>query len=188
MACGPILLDARSTGVRLGAVWHAVGCCVVKKSVLDQPPRGALKAGLRLPAYLYRVGLGWLLGQRFLLLVHQGRKTGLPRRTVLEVVGHDRQSGTYYIASGWGEKSDWYLNIRANPNVIVHVGRSTFQARADPISLSESVRIMDSYAGEHPVAFRELSSLFLRERLQPGSHAAQVLAERMPMVALRPVP
>jgi deazaflavin-dependent oxidoreductase (nitroreductase family) len=157
----------------------------MKRSVLERPPGKALRVGLRLPVLLYRVGLGWLLGHRFLLLVHRGRKSGLPRQTVLEVVWHDQHNGTYYVVSGWGEKSDWYQNIRANPHVVVRVGRSTFQARAEFVPVGEAIHILDAYAREHPIAFRELSSLFLGERLQPGLQAAERLADRMPMVAVR---
>jgi hypothetical protein len=42
-----------------------------------------------LPIYLYRLDLGWLLGHRFLMLVHQGRRSGLLRETVLEVILYD---------------------------------------------------------------------------------------------------
>ena len=46
-------------------------------------PTGVLKWGYNLPIALYRVRLGWLLGHRFLLLTHQGRKTGRILQTVL---------------------------------------------------------------------------------------------------------
>jgi len=35
-----------------------------------------LKRVLRTPVYLYRIGLGWMLGGRILLLTTRGRKTG----------------------------------------------------------------------------------------------------------------
>jgi hypothetical protein len=53
---------------------------------LKSRPAGALRLAFRLPIYLYRLDLGWLLGHRFLLLVHQGRRSGLLRETVLEVL------------------------------------------------------------------------------------------------------
>jgi hypothetical protein len=56
--------------------------------VTKRPPKGLLRLMLRLPIWLYRLRLGWLLGNRFLLLTHVGRKTGLPHQTVVEVVSH----------------------------------------------------------------------------------------------------
>ena len=51
---------------------------------------GALRLLFRLPAILYRWRCGWLLGRRFLLLIHVGRRTGKLRRTVLEVIEYRR--------------------------------------------------------------------------------------------------
>jgi hypothetical protein len=52
-----------------------------------------LRLAFRLPIYLYRLDLGRLLGHRFLLLVHQGRRSGLLRETALEV----RTGGERYV-------------------------------------------------------------------------------------------
>jgi hypothetical protein len=59
-----------------------------------------------LPIYLYRLDLGRLLGHRFLLLVHRGRKSGLLRETVLEVLLHDPATNESVVLSAWGEKAD----------------------------------------------------------------------------------
>jgi hypothetical protein len=48
---------------------------------------GALRLAFRLPIYLYRLGLGNLLGHRFMLLTH-----GLLRRLLLPV-GGDSEEG-----------------------------------------------------------------------------------------------
>jgi deazaflavin-dependent oxidoreductase (nitroreductase family) len=56
--------------------------------------------------------MGWMLGGRFLMLTHTGRKSGKRRHVVVEVVDHAKTTDTYYIASGWGEKSDWSQNIQ----------------------------------------------------------------------------
>lgn len=72
-----------------------------------QPPHGLARTLYRLPIKLYRLHLGWLLMGHFLLLTHVGRKSGLPRQTVLEVLLHDKARDVYYVLAGWGEKSDW---------------------------------------------------------------------------------
>jgi deazaflavin-dependent oxidoreductase (nitroreductase family) len=76
-----------------------------------------LRLAFRLPIYLYRLDLGWLLGHRFLLLVHRGRKTGLPHQTVLEVVLYDPSSRESVVVSAWGEDADWYRNIQKCPAI-----------------------------------------------------------------------
>lgn len=155
----------------------------MRQSIVDRRPSKALRAGLRLPLWLYRARMGWLLDDRFLMLTHQGRRSGRARETVIEVVWHDRQADTYYVVSGWGEKSDWYQNIRKSPCVTLHVGRRKLDAKAEFVPADQAVDILEAYARKHPTAFQELSALFLGERLQPGSDAPRRLAEKMPMVA-----
>jgi deazaflavin-dependent oxidoreductase (nitroreductase family) len=62
-----------------------------------------------------------MLGRRTVLLEHTGRKSGLPRETVLEVIRHDDQS--FDIAAAYGAKSDWVRNIEADPKVRISTGR-----------------------------------------------------------------
>ena len=157
---------------------------MTSKSIIDMPPNGLLRAGLRLPIWLYRGELGWLLGDRFLMLTHTGRRSGRAHETVIEVVRHDRQADTYYVVSGWGEKSDWYQNIRKSPSVTIQAGGRKLHAIAPSLfPWTRQSTLWRSYARKHPTAFRELSGLFLSERLQPGSDAPRRLSEKMPMVA-----
>ena len=93
-------------------------------------PRGLARLAFRLPIWLYRLHLGWLLGGRLLLLTHIGRKSGLPRQAVIEVVRHDRATDTYIIASGFGAQVDWLRNIQKHPNVVVQTGRQRLEVVA----------------------------------------------------------
>ena len=158
----------------------------MNKTTIATAPHGLLRFGLRLPIWLYRLHLGWLFGNRFLLLTHIGRKSGLPRQTVIEVVKHDKESNSFYVVSGWGNQSDWYQNIHKNPDVVINVGQRKLQVHAEDILLSEAVDILEEYTRRYPMAFKELTRLFLKEELQPGRESSQRLAEMMPMVAFRP--
>lgn len=158
----------------------------MSKSILDTRPAGILRLGLRLPIWLFRLHLDRMLGDRFLMLIHTGRKSGQLRQTVIEVVQHDKASDTYYVVSGWGEKSDWYQNIHKTSQVTIHVRGRKFQSQAEFIPVEKAIEIVDAYARDHPVAFNELSGLFLGERMKPGSDAPERLARRMPMVAFHP--
>jgi deazaflavin-dependent oxidoreductase (nitroreductase family) len=152
----------------------------------DHPPKGILRALLRLPIWLYRLNLGWLLGKRFLLLTHTGRKSGKTHRTVIEVVDHDPDSGTYTVASGWGEGADWYRNILKTPEVTIQVGRHESQVRAVPLSLSEGKEKLFAYAQSYPAAFRELSYLMMGRRMEATQENIHKMAEKIPLVALHP--
>ncbi|NOY98649.1 MAG: nitroreductase family deazaflavin-dependent oxidoreductase [Chloroflexi bacterium] len=153
------------------------------KPVRERP---LLRAFMRFPIYLYRARLGWLMGNRFLMLNHTGRKSGLPRYVVLEVVAHDEASGTYYVVSGWGKKADWYRNVLKTPSVTVQVKNRRFDALAETLPEEEGVERLWSYAQKYPAAFRELVRVMLGERLSPDRETCQKLAAVVPVVALRP--
>lgn len=152
-------------------------------SIVDRPPNKALRFGLRLPLLFYRLKLDRLLGDRFLMLTHTGRKSGLPHQTVIEVVKYDKATDTYYVVSGWGRKSDWYQNIQKTPHVTVQVRGRKFQTKAEFIPVERAIDIVNTYAQEHPIAFKELSMLFFGERMKKSSDAPERVAQKMPMVA-----
>ena len=95
---------------------------------LKSKPAGALRLAFRLPIYLYRPNLGLLFGHRGLLLIHQGRKSGLLRETVLEVALYDPDSQGSVALSAWGEKADWYRNIEPTPAYVVRTGGQRYVA------------------------------------------------------------
>lgn len=130
-------------------------------SITKKKPSGILRTLFRAPIFLYQIKLGWMLGGRFLLLTHTGRKSGLPRQTVIEVVGHDKELDVYYVAAAWRKKADWYLNILQAPKVDVQVGSRQFEAEANQISKEEAEHVLWDYAQKHPVALRELTSVIL---------------------------
>jgi deazaflavin-dependent oxidoreductase (nitroreductase family) len=75
------------------------------------------------PWLVYRLGLGWLLGHRVVLLEHRGRTTGRPVRTLLHVVRWDPASRHVLVVAGSGPETDWYRNVLAHPLVRVTIGR-----------------------------------------------------------------
>ena len=135
---------------------------------------------------LYRLGLGWVMGERFLRLTHRGRKSARVRNTVLEVVGRDRESGAYYVASGWGEGSHWFRNIEKTPGVGVQVGSRKFKAQAQRLPFEEASDIHYKYALKYPKAFAILSNKILGEKLEPTQENASRVAKYVPVMALRP--
>jgi deazaflavin-dependent oxidoreductase (nitroreductase family) len=152
-----------------------------------KPPRGLLRWLLRLPIWLYRLRLGWLLGDRFLMLTHIGRTSGQPRQSVLEVVGHDAAAGTYVIASGWGEKADWLRNIQKHPRVLVDAGRRRFEATAERLDEEAATRAAGDYARRHPSAFRGLASRMIGQSLTGTDADYRALAQAVPFVTLTPI-
>lgn len=67
--------------------------------------------------------IGWVLGKRIVQITHRGRKSGVLRRTVLEVLHYDPQTREVLVVSGWEGKTDWYRNIECEPALEVRIGR-----------------------------------------------------------------
>jgi deazaflavin-dependent oxidoreductase (nitroreductase family) len=111
---------------------------------------------MRAPIWLYRMRLGFLFGQRLLLLEHVGRRTGRRRLTVLEVVGHPA-SDVYIVASGFGTRAQWFRNVQAQPDVRVSVGRrASAPARARRLAQPDADAALRAYIGRHRRAWKTM--------------------------------
>jgi deazaflavin-dependent oxidoreductase (nitroreductase family) len=122
-----------------------------------KPPTGVTRWFMRAPIGLYRAHLGGLLGQRFVLIEHVGRKTGLLRRVVVEVVRHDPETDAVVVSSGFGEQSQWYQNLRAHPDVTITLGSRRIPVTARLLSPEQGGEEMLDYARRHPRAAQKLS-------------------------------
>lgn len=144
---------------------------------------------LRAPALLYRCHAGWLLGRRFLLLTHVGRRSGRRHQTVLEVIGTHRSSGEVMVLAGFGRSADWYRNLQAQPAVEVEVGRRRFRPIHRQLDEAEAVAALADYERRNrwmtPVVRRGLS--WLVGWHYDGSDAGRRrLVAELPVVAFRP--
>ena len=150
-------------------------------------PRGLARLAFRAPIWLYRAHLGWLLGHRFVLLTHTGRKSGLPRHTVLEVVRYDKHTGACIVASGWDTKSDWFLNVTANPIIVMQIGSQCSAATAKRLSPEVGAQELLDYSRRHPLALRELAH-FMGYRLDGTQQDIGTLGRMIPMFLFKPIP
>jgi deazaflavin-dependent oxidoreductase (nitroreductase family) len=105
---------------------------------------------VRAPVWLYRARLGILLGPRFLMLEHTGRRSGTRRYVVLEVVEH-RSPRTYLVVSGFGDRAQWFRNIHASPQVRVYtLSRRPAPATARIFPQEEAAAALTAYSARHP--------------------------------------
>jgi deazaflavin-dependent oxidoreductase (nitroreductase family) len=148
-------------------------------------PSGALRAAFRLPNYLYKFRLGWLMGHRVLLLSHRGRKSGRVRQTPLEVVRHDPTTEECVVVSAWGERSDWYRNIETSPALEIRIGGDRYVPEQRFLSPEEAYAEMESYERRHPWLARTLPR-WLGYPLDGTEGARRRFAESVRMVAFRP--
>ena len=123
------------------------------------PPRGLKSIPWRIPIWFYKLGLGWMMGSRFLLLSHQGRKSGKIRQTVLEIIQYSPENYSYYVVSGFGTRSHWYQNIKQDPRVTIQVGSNRMAADAQQLEPGEAENIFLAYTQEYPRSIRLLAKM-----------------------------
>ncbi len=136
---------------------------------------------MRAPIWVYKARAGAVFGSRLLMLEHIGRRSGVHRYVVLEVVDHPT-SDTYVVASGFGGNAQWFRNIQANPRVRVCVGsRAPKPARARVLSQQEADNTLGVYIGRHPHAWAALRRVLENTLERPISQTNTPL----PMVEFR---
>lgn len=112
----------------------------------------------RLPVLLYRLGLGWVLGKRFMQITHVGRKSGKVRRTILAVLHYDRQTKEIYAVSAW-QGSDWYYNIQATPAQQVETGFVHYVPQQRTLTPEEIAAAFIEFRKQHPYFGRMVSRI-----------------------------
>ena len=152
----------------------------------------ALKDALyRLPLRLHALGIrGYerLLGIDWLVLTTRGRRTGHPRTVMVDVVGHDATTDTWYVQPADAERSHWLRNLRAHPIATVEVRGRRFRACATEITGDEGAEVVLRFIRGHPLYARLI--IWLVGYVDSPDRSDDELRERLrtvPVMALRPV-
>ncbi|HEX4205507.1 MAG TPA: nitroreductase family deazaflavin-dependent oxidoreductase [Ktedonobacteraceae bacterium] len=122
-------------------------------------PYGLYRWVANMPRWLYRLGLGWILGHRMAQITHRGRKSGQIRRTILEVLHYDPQTQEVVVVSGWEGKTDWYRNIEHEPALEVQTGRVAYRPIQELLSPDETRRFIVALFRQHPRQVRFVGQL-----------------------------
>jgi deazaflavin-dependent oxidoreductase (nitroreductase family) len=153
-------------------------------------PGPLLRPLLRAPAFLYSVGVGRLLGHRFLLLTHRGRRSGRAYRTVLEVIEWEPAEEEAVVMSGFGPRSNWYLNALAGGAEQVRIGGSSFGPEARAIEPGEASALLAGYERRNRLLAPVVRSILSRLSgldYDGSERARRELVGRLPLLGLRRV-
>jgi deazaflavin-dependent oxidoreductase (nitroreductase family) len=152
-------------------------------------PGRALRLLFRLPVAVYRCGCGRLLGHRFLLLIHTGRRSKLRRYTVLEVIAYRSQEPEAIVMSGFGAMANWLRNIEAMPNPEVVIGSRRFVAGHRRVGEDDAVEVLLQYQRQNRLAapiIRLVLSRLLGWRFDGSrAHCRRAVAQ-LPLIAFSP--
>lgn len=128
----------------------------MSRQVFKEKPTGLLKWFLHAPTWLYRGRLGFLMGKRFLMVEHRGRKSDKLYRTVLEVAGRYPARNEFVVISATGPKADWYRNLKAGKLDVVWVGSKRYTASVRFLDAEEAADVFSNYETQHPRTAAEL--------------------------------
>jgi len=84
------------------------------------------------------------------------------------------------VASGFGQKSNWYQNIIKTPDVTIQAGGKSILVRAETLAAEDARTVFLAYNQEHPNAIKSLAKIV-------GYPIGDTEEEMMAFLALIPV-
>jgi deazaflavin-dependent oxidoreductase (nitroreductase family) len=146
---------------------------------------------LRIPAVLYDLNLGWLLGRRFLRLTHVGRRSGRHFQTMVEVIGEDVVARELFVMVGLGRRAQWYRNVTAGGAAEIAIGRQRFAPCYRELDVPQASEVLADYERRNrllvPVV-RAMLSRLVGWSYDGSREARERLAGERPILAFRPKP
>ena len=97
-----------------------------------------------------RLGGSWE-GRDLLLLTTTGRRSGRPHTKPMVYTRDGDRLLVYASKGGAPRHPDWYLNLAADPRVVVEVGPNRYEAIATPLEGEERDREFAAQAERNPV-------------------------------------
>jgi deazaflavin-dependent oxidoreductase (nitroreductase family) len=138
----------------------------------------------KMPLILYRFGLGWMLGKRFMLLTHVGRRSGKVYRSVLAVLRFDKNTCEILAVSPWNG-SNWYRNIQTTPALEVETGGVRYAPIQRTLSPEEIATLFIEFRHKHPI-FSRMVARIPGWKINSSYEEFLVLARTLRGVAFQP--
>lgn len=140
---------------------------------------------MRLPQPLYRHGWGRLLDHTFLLITHQGRKTGKARQTVVMPLTYAPEKREAVVCSAWGPNTEWIRNLRAHPALWIQIGRDSFVPTQRFLTQDEAIDAAIAFQAEHPWRLRLFATALGWGELSDKAALHEFVASR-PFISFAP--
>jgi deazaflavin-dependent oxidoreductase (nitroreductase family) len=131
-----------------------------------------------------------MLGRRFLLLTHVGRRTRRVHHAVLEVMLYDDARREAVVMSGFGPRSDWLLNVQHGGPASVTIGREHFEVKHRLLDEDCAVQVLRDYERRNrPVRpfIRYVLGRLLGWRYRGTDDQRRRAVRELPLVSLSPV-
>lgn len=167
-----------------GRVAISIENLLMTRLVPKDNPGMLFKWLFKVPILFYRIGLP-LFGDFILLLTTTGRRSGKKRYTPLEY-RREKGSGYFVVTAGWGGRTDWVKNLRANQIVHVQAGWRHFDARAESLT-DEEVTAWLAYAVKVNPGSLKIWSRWAGEPLNGSMESLSKAARYFPSFRLIPI-
>jgi deazaflavin-dependent oxidoreductase (nitroreductase family) len=164
------------------------GCMSTTMHTIPRPT-GFVGWLFSLPKYLYHAHLGLLFGHRFLLLVHEGRRSGRRYETPLEVIRYDARTHEAIVAAGWGRRTQWLHNVEAGGARQVWIGRERFVPEWRELTAEDGASTLEWYenhSGIPKVIVRAVLSRLLGWHYGGSPADRRRAVAQLPMVSFEP--
>ncbi|GAA4423889.1 hypothetical protein GCM10023169_20060 [Georgenia halophila] len=141
----------------------------------------------RAPIGIFTSGFGWVFRGLLVMVEHTGRKSGLSRHVVLEVIAAEVDA--VVVVAGYGAKAQWFRNVLADPRVrLWHRRARGVPARASRLPPPEAREVFERYRREKPSRLRALGrTLEIPVLLRPGPFPEDI-GETLPLVRITRTP
>ncbi|BBY25813.1 nitroreductase family deazaflavin-dependent oxidoreductase [Mycobacterium stomatepiae] len=118
---------------------------------IQQEPGRLLWAINRIPTWIFKLGMGRLLGSRFAMITHRGRKSGAHHTVIIETADGSIQQGRLVYIIAYGTRAQWYKNLKASPAVSIEIAGKTYhQPRYEFLDKAATERAIASYWARYP--------------------------------------
>ena len=138
------------------------------------------------PTILFRVNLGVLFGRRFLMITTRGRKTGMVRRSVVEVVENDDSRNAWTVFAAHGPGTGWYRNATSGGPVVITIGRRRFLATVDDLDREARLAVLGRYQTAHPRTAALLGRAVLGQEFSAAAGSLESLADGLRCLRFTP--
>lgn len=152
---------------------------------LRRQPGRLVLAFMRTPRPLYHRGWGRLLGHTFLLITHEGRRSGKRRETVAMALSYEPRTREVVVFSAWGPGTEWMRNLRAHPALEIQIGRERYAPEQHFLSEAEAVAVAIGFRRRHPLRLRLFATILGWGDLS-SDEAVREFVRTRPFVSFRP--
>jgi deazaflavin-dependent oxidoreductase (nitroreductase family) len=143
----------------------------------ERPTRRIPRWVYAMPEWLFRLRLGGLVPW-WVMLVTIGRRSGQPRRVVLDVVR--REGDRIWVVAADGKRADWVRNLMADPHLEVWHRWRRHRAEARLLDEREADEMIVELYRRRPTYVRAVYRL-LGERVESEEDARRLAAGLQPV-------